>query len=114
MWHFLNGFEAEIVYHLRERNLSTLEDMQIVVVDVESNLMIRRTRMEVERREVVKNISPLSDHRLDALIESMKRLIQIFSLQDDLLLEGSKEKILCKHNWRKEERLVICLIMIWT
>lgn len=42
MLHYLDGFDAEIVYYLRVRNSSTLEDMQKNVIDVEMNLLIRR------------------------------------------------------------------------
>lgn len=54
MLHFLNGFEAEISYQLRERNLTTLEDMRKVVVDVEANLMIKRVSIRAKRKEGIK------------------------------------------------------------
>lgn len=70
---FVDGFEAEIAYQLRERNPATLEDMQKVVVDVETNLLLKRTNMQAERKEAVKEeFSPLSNHKLDIVIKAME------------------------------------------
>lgn len=54
MLHYPDGSDAEIADYLRERNPSTLEDMQKSVIDVEINLLIKRSKMEAERRKVIK------------------------------------------------------------
>jgi hypothetical protein len=41
---FLDGFDVDMSYQLRERNYSTLEDMQKSAVSVEANLLARRAR----------------------------------------------------------------------
>jgi len=41
---FPDGFDADMSYQLRERNLATLEDMQKSVISVEANILARRAR----------------------------------------------------------------------
>jgi hypothetical protein len=41
---FPNGFDTDMSYQLRERNETTLEDMEKSVVSVEENLLARRAR----------------------------------------------------------------------
>ena len=46
---FPNGFDPDMAYSLRDRDLPTLEDMQKIVVSVEANLDDKRARMKVEK-----------------------------------------------------------------
>jgi hypothetical protein len=46
---FPDGFDIDMSYQLRERNVATLEDMQKSVVSVEENLLARRARQKTER-----------------------------------------------------------------
>ena len=39
---FPNGFDVDMSYQLRERNSTTLEDMQKSAISVEANLLARR------------------------------------------------------------------------
>jgi hypothetical protein len=39
---FLDAFDPEMAFQLRERNTATLEEMQNVSVDVEANLLKRK------------------------------------------------------------------------
>jgi hypothetical protein len=41
---FPDGFDVDMLYQLRERNATTLEDMQKSFVSVEANLLARRAR----------------------------------------------------------------------
>jgi len=41
---FIDGFDTDMSYQLRERNATTLEDMKKSVVSVEANLLARRAR----------------------------------------------------------------------
>ena len=83
MLHYPDGFDAEIVYYLRVRNSSTLEDMQKNVNDVEMNLLIRRSRMDVERRKVIKEeFPPLLNLKLETLMKTMERFMNTFIFQD--------------------------------
>ena len=51
---FLDGFDADMAYQLCERDPSTLEDMQKIVVSVEANLLAKRARTRDEKRVTVK------------------------------------------------------------
>jgi hypothetical protein len=41
---FPDGFDADMSYQLRERNTTTLQDMQRSAISVEANLLARRAR----------------------------------------------------------------------
>lgn len=58
MLHYPDAFDAEITYYLKERNRSTLEDMQKKVIDVEINLLSKISIMEAKRRKVIKEDFP--------------------------------------------------------
>jgi hypothetical protein len=42
--HYPYAFDPEMTFQLRERNTATLEEMQDIVVDVEANLLIKRSK----------------------------------------------------------------------
>ena len=42
---FLDGFDTDMAYQLREHDPTTLEDMEKNVLSVETNLLAKRTRM---------------------------------------------------------------------
>lgn len=75
MLHYVDAFDVEMTYQLRERERDSvsLEDMQKNVVGVEENLLIKREEMKDERRGVVKGDPFLSyGHKLDALVKTME------------------------------------------
>ena len=47
---FLEGFDPDMTYQIRERDLSTLEKMQKVAISVEANLAEKRARMRSEKK----------------------------------------------------------------
>ena len=51
---FLDGFDPDMAYQLRERSLATLEDMQKIAVSFEANLNARRARMRAEKKVAIK------------------------------------------------------------
>lgn len=51
---FLDGFDPDMAYQLRERDLATLEEMQKIAVSVEANLNDKRARMKAEKRVTIK------------------------------------------------------------
>jgi hypothetical protein len=65
---FPDGFDADMSYQLRERNVSTLEDMQKSVISVEANLLAKRARQRSERRVTIKEepSTSSSDSTLDS------------------------------------------------
>jgi len=49
-----DGFDDDKSYQLRERNATTLEDMQRSVISVEANILARRARQRIEKRVTIK------------------------------------------------------------
>jgi len=64
MMKFLDGFDAEMDYQLRERELTTMEDMQKITVNVEANLLSKRARAKAEKKVTVKEESSSMDQLL--------------------------------------------------
>ena len=58
---FPDGFEMDMAYQLKERNVETLERMQIDVDSVEVNILARKTRLRNERRVTIKEETSNSD-----------------------------------------------------
>jgi len=72
---FLNGFETDMAYQLRERNPQTFEEMQSVAVSVVANLLGKRARVRKERRGTAKDETSPSDIKIDSLAKSMERIM---------------------------------------
>jgi hypothetical protein len=75
---FPDSFDADMSYQLRERNSTTLEDMQKSAVSVEANLLARRARQRMERRVTIKEepTTSSSDAKLDSLAREMERMME--------------------------------------
>ena len=71
-------------YQLRERNATTLEDMQKSVLSVESNILARRARQKIERRVIIKEEPYISssDTKLDSLARAMERMMERLTVAD--------------------------------
>lgn len=53
-----DGFDHDMAYQLRERDLATLEDMQKIVASVEANLLAKRARTKAENKVTInENVS---------------------------------------------------------
>ena len=61
---FLDGFELDMAYQLRERDPATLEDMQKIAVSVEANLLAKRARTKGEKKVTIKEEVSTSDQVL--------------------------------------------------
>jgi len=76
--HYLDAFDLEMAYQLRERDPATLEEMHNNVVSMEANLMINKSQLKHEKPEkkVTINEEPSSSTNLkfDALIKTMERM----------------------------------------
>jgi hypothetical protein len=71
-------------YQLRERNATTLEDMQRSVVSVEANLLARRARQRTEKRVTIKEepSTSSSDAKLDSLARAMEKMMERLTITD--------------------------------
>ena len=62
---FPDGFDTDMAYQLRERNVETLERMQKNVVSVEVNISARKARLRNERRVTIKEETSSLDGKID-------------------------------------------------
>jgi hypothetical protein len=53
--HYPDAFDPEMTFQLRERNTASLEEMQHIVVDVETNLLIKRSKLKDKEMEQLKS-----------------------------------------------------------
>jgi hypothetical protein len=81
---FPDGFDADMSYQLRERNSTTLEDMQKSAISVEANLLAKRARQRSERRVTIKEETSTSklDSKLDSLARAMERMMERLTVSD--------------------------------
>lgn len=78
-----DGFDADMAYQLRERNPTTLEDMQKNVVIVEANLLAKKSKLKIEKRVTIKEEpSTSSDIKLDTLVKTMEKMMEKMTLLD--------------------------------
>jgi hypothetical protein len=75
---FPDGFDADMSYQLRERNVATLEDMQKSAISVEANLMAKRARQRSERRVTIKEEPSTSttDSKWDSMVRTMELMLE--------------------------------------
>jgi hypothetical protein len=81
---FPNGFDADMSYQLRERNVATFEDMQKSAISVEANLLAKRDRQRIERRVTIKEEPSTSttDSKLDSLTQKVEFMMERMNLSD--------------------------------
>lgn len=48
--HYLNAYDPEMAYQIRERNPMKLEDMQNNAVSVEANMLEKKSKMKAEKK----------------------------------------------------------------
>ena len=75
---FIDGFDPEMAYQLRERDPLTLEDMKRGAVSVEANLIDKRARMKNENRVTYREeaVASTSDTKIDNLVKTMERMMK--------------------------------------
>jgi hypothetical protein len=78
--HFPDAFDPEIAFQLRERNTATLEEMQNIAVDVETNLLIKRSKVKNKEKEQLKS----SEAKLDILASTMEEMMHRISIRENL------------------------------
>jgi hypothetical protein len=90
---FPDGFDADMSYQLRERNSTTLEDMQKSAISVEANLLAKRARQRSERRVTIKEepSTSNSDSKLDSLARAMERMMERLTVSEEILQEKTHQ-----------------------
>ena len=73
---YLEGFDADMAYQLRDKEYNTLEDMQKGAVNIEANLIEKRERLRSEKRVTYKddNVASTSYPNYDRLSKNVERL----------------------------------------
>jgi ribonuclease HI len=81
---FPDGFDADMSYQLRERNSTTLADMQKSAISVEANLLAKRARQRSERRVTIKEEPSTSntDSKLDSLTRAVEIMMERLTVSD--------------------------------
>jgi hypothetical protein len=95
--HFPDAFDPEMTFQLRERNIASLEEMQNIAVDVETNLLIKRAKVKNKEKEKLKS----SEAKLDILASAMEKMLQRINRKDELVVQrhqvpliSEKEKVI--------------------
>jgi hypothetical protein len=81
---FIDGFNVNMSYQLRERNSTTLADMQKSAISVEANLLEKRARQRSKRRITIKEEPSMSntDSKLDSLTRVVERMMERLMVTD--------------------------------
>lgn len=74
MMKFPDGFDPDMAYQLREREPTTMEDMQKMAISVEVNLLSRRVRVKTEKKTMVKEESSSMDQLLKKVEQMLERV----------------------------------------
>jgi hypothetical protein len=81
--HYPDAFDPEMTFQLRERNTASLEEMQSIAVDVETNLLIKRSQLKDKEMEQLKS----SEDKLEILASAMEKLMQKINLKEELAVQ---------------------------
>ena len=71
---FPDAFDFDMAYQLRERAPRNLEEMHSIAVNVEANLISKRSRARTERKTPFKEEPSAFEKKLDDIIKGMDRL----------------------------------------
>ena len=76
-----DGFDADMAYELRDKEYTTLEDMQKGAVNIEANLIEKRVKLRSEKRVTYRddNVASTSDpnnERMCKDVEKMKQMME--------------------------------------
>lgn len=82
--HYPDAFDSDMAYKLKERDPTTLEEMQWNVVSVEANLLIKKSKSKharTKKKFVFKEEASSSlDVNLDTLIKTMEKMMDRISI----------------------------------
>ena len=104
LYTFLDRFDPDMAYQLRERAPQTLVEMQNIVVSVEANLIAKRNRARTERRTTFKEEPSALNQKLDAIITGMHRLgDRVESVERKSSWDGPQGNTIRSPNFRKNQ-----------
>jgi hypothetical protein len=81
---FPDGFDADMSYQLRERDVATLEDMQKIAISVEDNLLAKEAHQRSERRVTIREepSTSITESKLYSLSRNVDFMMERMSLSD--------------------------------
>jgi len=95
--HYLDAFDLEMAFQLRERNTTTLEEMQDSAVAVEANLLVKRSKLkEAERENIEKEHLTSSEVKLNILVSTMEEMMQKIIIKDKLVVQKHHAPLIAK------------------
>jgi hypothetical protein len=81
--HYPDAFDPEMAFQLRERNTASLEEMQSIAVDVETNLLIKRSQLKDKETKQLKS----SEAKLQILASTIEEMMQKINRKDELVVQ---------------------------
>lgn len=88
---YLDGFDDDISYQLRERSPTTLEDMKKIAINVEAKLLAGKAKLKPNKRVTIKEEnSASSDAKLDTLVKTMENMMEKITLTDRVAARESQ------------------------
>jgi len=84
--HYLDAFDIDMAFQLRERNNTPLKEMQDSAISVEDNFLIKKSKLkEKEKEDTEKEHLTSSEVKLDILASPMKEMMQKIIMRDELV-----------------------------
>jgi hypothetical protein len=90
--HYPDAFDPEMSFQLRERNTANLEEMQKIAVNVETNLLIKRSQLKDKEMEQLKS----SEDKLEILANTMEKLMQKINRKEELAVQRHHSPLISK------------------
>jgi hypothetical protein len=90
--HYPDAFDPEMAFQLRERNTASLEEMQRITIDVDTNLLIKRSQLKNKEMEQLKS----SEATLEILASAMEKLMQKINIQEELAVQRHHGPLISK------------------
>jgi hypothetical protein len=81
--HYPEAFDPEMAFQLRERNTASLEEMQSIAVDVETNLLIKRSKLKDQEMEQLKS----SEAKWQILVSTIEEMMQKINRKEELAVQ---------------------------
>lgn len=79
---FPNSFNVDMAYQLRERDATTLEDMQKNTVSVEANMLAKRARMKTKKKVTIKEEASSLDVKADHILQKIENMFDWLMIAD--------------------------------
>ena len=97
---YLEGFDVDMAYQLRERDYNMLEDMQKGAVSVEENLIEKRARLRAEKRVTYRDdiVASTYNPNYDRLSKNVERLQQ---MMENMVVTVSNQNKNQNQNFRR-------------